>query len=276
LTQEAENLITRTRAAFSKNQTSEEHWNWVSVERRKLAEKSGEIRQSFPSVTAESVIQTGGKRCNAILSWGDGLKPYKANASADDRCSAMNDFRPMFDISELLQSSQVKVVEDWEGGAALQIQPDKVRQRSEDPAVRCAASIQATIKLDFATAFPQTIEGKVVDGGCDVQGEPVNQYGAAKAAPMRASFRKGASFRMEFKLQKDKFGNAANSFWICTNQHYLMPWDSENSVISYWGRQIPIHARGQQLVKDVVTRAQEFGAGSALKFNTNDEDLDQQ
>ncbi len=275
MTPEAENLLTRARAAFANNLASESHWNWVSIEKRQLAEKSGEIRQAFPAVTAESIIQSDGKRCNAVVSWGDGLKPYKANASSDERCYAMADFRPMFDVAELLQSAQVKVVEDWQAGAALQILPDKARQHSDNPAVRCAASIQAIVRLDFKTAFPQSIEGKVVDGGCDMQGSPVNQYGASAAVPMRASFRKGASFRMEFKFQKDKFGNAANSFWVCSNQHYLMPWDAANSVISYWGRQVPVQAHGQQLVKDVTTRAQEFGAGSQVKFDANEE-LDQQ
>lgn len=267
-------MLSRAQSAYSKNLTAEKHWSWVSNERRQLVEKSGEVRQTFPSVRAESVIQSSGQRCNAIVAWGDGLKPYKANASSDERCLAMADFRPMFDIAELLKSANVKVVEDWQAGAALEILPDKTRQRSDDPAARCAASIQAVIHLDYATAFPLYIEGKVVDGGCDLQGEAVNQYGPANASQMRASFRRGASFRMQFKLQADKFGNAANSFWICVSQHYLMPWDGANTVISYWGRQIPVRAHGQQLVKDVTTRAQEFGAGSTLKFTTNDEDFE--
>lgn len=271
MTPEAENLITRAQTAYSNNLASEKHWNWVSVEKRQLGEKSGEIRQTLPTVTAESVIQTNGGRCNAIVSWSDGLKPYKADASADERCGAMEGFRPLFDVGELLKSAQVKVVEDWQGGAALSILPDKARQHSDDPAVRCAASIRAVVRLDFATAFPQSIEGSVVDSGCDVQGTPTNQYGAANRTVMHASFRKGASFRMEFKLQRDKFGNPGNSYWICANQHYLMPWDGDNSVISYWGRQIAVNARAQQLVKDVTTKAQEFGAGSSLTFSTNDD-----
>lgn len=264
-------LLSRAANAFANNRASEQHWNWVSVEKRQLAEKSGEIRQSFPSVTAESVIQSNGNRCNAVVTWGDGLKPYKAGAGSDERCLAMSDFRPLFDVAELLKSSQVKVVEDWQAGAALSILPDKARQHSYDPSVRCAASIQAVIRLDYATAFPQSIEGKVVDGGCDLQAVAINQYGAASKTPMKTSFRKGASFRMEFKLQKDKFGNSANSFWICASQHYLMPWDADNSVIAYWGRQIAVRTRGQQLIKDVVTKAQEFGAGSSLKFDAADE-----
>jgi len=123
------------------------------------------------------------------------------------------------------------------------------------------------VKLDLATMFPQSVEGKVVETGCDQIAAPVVQYGKPTSTPMRAIFRKGASFRMEFKLQQDKFGKTANSFWICTNQHYLMPWDAENGLLVYWGRQVPVKAGGHQLVKDIETKAREFGAGSAVRYD---------
>jgi hypothetical protein len=264
---EALDLLAQASVAFDRNHVSEQHWNWTATEKRQLAGRSGDILQSFPAVTAESIIRSNGDRCNAVVKWGDGLTPYKMLADSDERCRAMDDFRAPFELQELLKSSQAQVLEEWEGGVALSILPDKTRQRSEDPAVRCAASIQAVVRLDLTTHFPQSIEGKVVDGGCEQRAAPVVQYGRAAAAPMRTIFRKGASFRMEFKLQRDKFGNANNSFWVCTNQHYLMPWDADNGLLVYWGRQLPVKAGGHQLVKDIETKAREFGAGSEVRFD---------
>ena len=268
---EALALLAKASSAFDANLAREGHWNWTAQEKRQLATHSGDIVQSLPSVTAESILQAGGNRCNAVVAWGDGLQPYKASADADERCRAMNDFRAPFEVAELLRGSQVKLVADWEGGAAISILPDKTRQHSEDPAIRCAASIEATIRLDLGSFFPRTIEGKVVGDGCEERGSPVVQYGNPTATPMRSTFRKGASFRMVFKLQKDKFANEANSFWICTTQHYLMPWDSDTSVLAYWGRQVRVKAGGRQLVKDIETQAREFGADSAVSFDSFDQ-----
>ena len=264
---EALDLLAKASTAFDGNHLREQHWNWTATEKRQLAGRSGDILQSFPAVTAESVIRSNGNRCNAVVKWGDGLTPYKLLADSDERCRAMDDFRAPYELQELLKSSQAQVLQEWEGGVALSILPDKTRQRSDDPAVRCAASIQAVVRLDLATHFPQSVEGKVVDGGCEQRAAPVVQYGRAAAAPMRTIFRKGASFRMEFKLQKDRFGNAGNSFWVCANQHYLMPWDADNGLLVYWGRQLPVKAGGHQLVKDIETKAREFGAGSEVRFD---------
>ena len=112
------------------------------------------------------------------MAWGDGLKPYKIAASADERCRAMDEFRAPFEVQELLRGAQVKMVEEWEGGAAISILPDKSGQRSSDPAIRCAASIEATVRLDLGSFFPRSIEGKVVGDGCEQRGAPVVQYGA--------------------------------------------------------------------------------------------------
>ena len=45
-------------------------------------------------------------------------------------------------------------------------------------------------------------------------------YETVTRQPMVSQFRKGASFRVVYALQKDKFDNPANSFWISTEQHY--------------------------------------------------------
>ena len=269
--QEALGLLAKVSAAYDANLAKESHWNWTAQEKRQLATRSGGIVQALPSVTAESVIRGDGNRCNAVVAWGDGLKPYKLSADADERCREMNEFRAPFEVQELLRSGQAKTVADWEGGAAILIEPDKGRQRSADPTIRCAASIEATVRLDHGSFFPRSIEGKVVADGCEYRGAPIAQYGRATNAPMRSTFRKGASFRMVFQLQKDKFGNESNSYWICSSQHYLMPWESDSAVIAYWGRQVLVKTGGQQLVKDIETRAREFGADSAVSFDSVDQ-----
>jgi len=269
--QEALGLLSKASAAYDSNMAREGHWNWTAQEKRELATRSGDVVQSLPTVTAESILRSDGARCNAVVAWGDGLKPFAIAAGADERCRAMDAFRAPFEVQELLRSSQAKTVADWEGGAAISILPDKNRQRSSDPAIRCAASIEATVRLDLGSYFPRSIEGKVVGDGCEEHGTPVSQYGRPANAQMRSTFRKGASFRMVFQLQKDKFGNEANSFWICSSQHYLMPWDGDNSVIAYWGRQVQVKTGGHQLVKDIETRAHEFGAASAVSFEVSDQ-----
>src|ERR1700679_471229 len=194
-TKEAVDLLAKASAAFDVNRTREPHWSWTATEKRELANRSGDILQSFPAVTAESLVRSDGNRCNAVVAWSDGLTPYKLLADSDERCRAMDEFRTPFELQELLRSSQVKVLEEWEGGVAISILPDKSRQASEDPAVRCAASIQAVVKLDLETMFPQSVEGKVVDNGCDQRVAPAAMNGKAAATPIRAIFRKGASFR---------------------------------------------------------------------------------
>jgi hypothetical protein len=85
---------------------------------------------------------------------------------------------------------------------------------------------------------------------------------------MVSQFRKGATFLVVYGLQKDKFDNPANSFWISTEQHYSQPWDADARVIYYWGRQVTVgRTVGHRLVKDIKTTAQEFGAGSQLRFD---------
>jgi hypothetical protein len=264
-TKEAVDLLAKASAAFDVNRTREPHWNWTATEKRELASRSGDILQSFPAVTAESVVRSDGNRCNAVVAWSDGQTPNKLLADSDERCRAMDEFRTPFQLQELLKSSQVKVLEEWEGGVAISILPDKSRQASEDPAVRCAASIQAVVKLDLETMFPQTVEGKVVENGCDQRVAPVAMNGKA---PVRAIFRKGASFRIEFKLQQAKAGSNANSYWVCASQHYLMPWDAENGSLVYWGRQVPVKAGGRQLVKDIEVKAREFQPGSEAGADT--------
>ena len=123
-------------------------------------------------------------------------------------------------------------------------------------------------ELDATTFFPVRIEGDVTESGCDGEFQPVVHYETVTRQPMVSQFRKGAAFRVTYALQKDKFDNAANSFWISTEQHYEQPWNSDARVLYYWGRQVPVkRSTGHRLVKDIKTTAKEFGAGSQLRFD---------
>ena len=65
-----------------------------------------------------------------------------------------------------------------------------------------------------ATFFPVRIEGEVTESGCNGEFQPVVHYETVTRQPMVSQFRKGATFRVAYALQKDKFDNPANSFWI--------------------------------------------------------------
>jgi hypothetical protein len=261
-------LLAKAVAAFENNRKNEKHWNWTILETRHLLNKSGASLQSFPSVTSESVIQSDGRRCNALTAWGDGREPYMKDADPDERCQAFNAIGTPFQVSLLLGSANAKLIDRSASAIRISVLPDRSRAKAPDYGVRCAASIKATIQLDPATFFPIRIEGEVAESGCDGEFQPVVHYETISRQPMVSQFRKGASFRVVYELQKDKFDNPANSFWISTEQHYVQPWNSDARVLYYWGRQVPANrAAGHRLVKDIKTTAREFGAGSQLRFD---------
>jgi hypothetical protein len=261
-------LLAKAVEAFENNQKSEKHWNWNIVETRHLLSKSGEMLQSFPSVTSESVIRSNGRRCNALTAWGDGREPYMKDADPDERCQAFDALGTPFQVALLLKSANAKLIDRSASEIRISVVPDHSRTKSRDYNVRCAASIKATIELDARTFFPVRIEGDVAESGCDGEFRPVVHYETVTRQPMVSQFRKGAAFRVAYALQTDKFDNPANSFWISTEQHYEQPWNSDARVLYYWGRQVPVtHSTGQRLVKDIRTTAKEFGAGSQLRFD---------
>ena len=266
---EAAALLTKAAEAYRSNQQRQEHWNWNIHETRKLLDKAGNALQTFPSVTSESIIRTGGKRCNAILAWGDGKTPYMVDADPDARCQAMDAIRAPFQVETVLRSSKVKLQSQSAGGITLAISPDKSKLKDRDFDVRCAASIQATVRLDPASFFPAWFEGEVVESGCDLKSNPVTQYAAVQAGPASSTFRKSARFRMEFVLQKDKFQNPANSFWICVRQEFDQPWNSDAHYLYYWGRQVAVRnpAAGHRFIKEIQTTAKEFGVDTQLRFD---------
>ena len=264
---EAAALLAKSVEAFQRNLANEKHWNWSSSEKRQIMDRSGVVLQTMPEVRSESIIMTDGKRCNAVTYWGDGRQPYLKDAPADDRCVAYTALGTPFNVALLLKSGNARITSRSADSVTIAVSPDKSRQKDADLNMRCAASIAATIRLDAKTSFPLSIDGKVVDRGCDTAFQPVMHDRPITRGPLSANFRKSASFRVIWALQKDRFDNPANSFWITTEQHYDQPFSSEMTVLYYWGRQFQVRTdKGRRLVKDVITTAQEFGVGSQITF----------
>ena len=263
----AAGLLAKAVAAFEHNLENETHWNWTSTETRAVADKAGKVLQRFPSVTSESVILGNGRRCNAVTSWGDHHEPYLKDAAPEDRCQAYNAIGTPFQVALLLKSTNARVTARSAEAITIAVSPDKSRQKNPEYSVRCAASIEAEIQLDPATSFPLSIEGRVVDSGCNGDFVPVMHDTPITRGPMSSNFRKGARFHVTYALQKDRFDNPANAFWISKEQHYDQPLEQDAGVLYFWGRQFPIRTiDGHRLIKDVSTTAQEFGAGSQLTF----------
>jgi len=259
-------LLAKSVEAFRNNAPKAKNWNWQTVESRELVDRSGKTVQRFPAVTSESILRSDGRRCNAVASWGDGRKPYLADADPDERCQAMTGIEPPFPPLGVLLSVRGKVLDMTAGVITVAVEPDKSRLRDPNFELRCGASIRATVRLDATTFFPLRMEGEVVESGCDSTFTAVNHYESMTRAPMTASFRKGSSFSVEWRLEKDKTGDPGRNYWIAAAQHYSQPWNNDNRVIYYWGRQIPVLHEGHRLIKDLKTTAQEFVVGSELVF----------
>jgi len=257
-------LLAKAASAFERNQRQEMHWNWTAAETRTLLGNGG-VEQKLPDVTVESVIRTDGRRCNAVLSWGDGTTPYLIDSDADSRCQATEAFRPPFEIAELLKGGKVRVLSHPPEATVLSIVPDTLRQRSTDPEVSCAASIRATIQLDPATSFPFQIEGEVAASGCAATAIVPLHYGTEDFVNTRRGFGKGAKFRMTFELQPDRFQHPERSFWIRVFERYDMPLVARVGAMVVWGRRFPLLYGMQRVVKESRTTAREFGAEATMR-----------
>lgn len=263
---DAVTILAKAVDAFRKNEPKQKHWNWQTVETRQLVDRSGNAVQKFPEVTSESVIRGDGRRCNAVLAWGDGRKPYLADADPDERCQAMEAIRPPFPPVGVLLNHRAKALSKSPAMVTIAIEPDKSKLKDPNSDTRCGASIRATVTLDAVTSFPLRIEGEVAESGCDGSWMPVNHYETMTRAPMSSNFRKGSTFRVEWSLEKDKTGDPEKNYWIITTQHYSQPWNNGPTVLYYWGRQLPVKREGHRLIKDTRTTAQEFVVGSELVF----------
>jgi len=259
-------LLAKAVEAFRANVPKQKNWNWQTAESRQLVDRSAKPLQRFPSVISESILRSDGRRCNAVSSWGDGRKPYLADADPDERCQAMSGIEPAFPPLGVLLSQRGKVMEKTADAITIAVEPDKSKLRDPNFEIRCGASIRATARLDAATLFPLSMEGEVVESGCDSTFNAVNHYETMTRAPMTSNFRKGSTFQVEWTLQKDKTGDPGKNYWIASEQHYSQPWNNENRVLYYWGRQVPVLREGHRLIKDLKTTAQEFVVGSELIF----------
>jgi len=110
--QSAPDLLAKALAAFAANHNQQTHWNWTTAETRVVIDGKGRELQHLPDVMAESVIRKDGRRCNAVLSWGDGLAPYALGGEPDARCGGVDPLEVPFRVESLLRSTRVKLVKD--------------------------------------------------------------------------------------------------------------------------------------------------------------------
>ncbi len=260
----AADLLAKAHAAFEQNRLQESHWNWTTTQNHSLLDGNGREVRQLPSVTVESVIRQDGTRCVAVTSWGDGVPPYKMNEDADTRCGGQDPIEPPLRVEALLQSGRAKQLD----GTTIALLHDRARVHDQRPEVRCTASIEGTVHLDPATYFPVRIEGKIVDTGCQSDTWSELHYGGDPVrTPSKRGLFKGTSFRLEFALQADKYGNPANSYWISTAQHWNRPF-GEIAGIIYFNRRFAVNVRNAAWVTDTKTTAQEFGVQSQTRFDT--------
>jgi hypothetical protein len=260
----AADLLEKAQAAFDRNREQEPHWNWTTIQNHTVTDRAGHILRRLPDVMVESVIRQDGRRCNAVLSWGDGVAPYKLNEDADVRCGGQDPVEPPLRVESLLRSLKVKLVDSY----TIAIRHDKARVHDSRPEVRCTASVEGTVQLDPATYFPVHLEGTLVDTGCEGDTWAELHYGGepVKLTSHRGLL-KGTSFRLDFALQRDKYGNPANSYWIPTGQHWNRPFPEAAGVV-YYNRRFEVNLRNAAWVTDSRTAAQEFGVQSLTRFDT--------
>jgi hypothetical protein len=267
---DASALLAKARSAFIENRAHERHWTWTTTTTRSIIDKHDNVLEQIPSVTVESPIRSDGKRCNAVLAWGDGREPYLANADADARCTVEQESQDPFRVEALLASSHVKIRSRSGAAITLAIEVDKAAMASSDPTRRCVGSVQATVQIDPATFYPTHIEVKAVESGCEQQILAQNHYDDHPVTPAVSAFRKGSVLRLEYGLQRAKAGNAGNDYWICAHRHVVNPMRGNTRALIVWGRRIELTSFGgdRSIVVDATTVANELATESTLKFET--------
>jgi hypothetical protein len=265
----AADLLLKAQSAFEQNQERELHWNWNTSEDYTVLNSAHNLIQRLPSVTAESVIRIDGRRCNAVLEWGDGVPPYKLNESADVRCSGQDPVKPPLRVDSLLKFAHATLTATSADSYTLTIRHDKARLHDSEPEVRCTASVEATVKLDRATFFPIHLEGRLVDTGCEGESSSELHYGEEQLSrPSKRALFKGTTFRMEFAFQPDRYGHPENGYWICTEQYWSSPIAQAGGVV-YFNRRVALTpvVKSGFLVKEIHTQAQEFGVRSLTRYD---------
>ena len=267
---DARELLSKAGDAFRANREHERFWNWTTTTTRSVINPGGRALERIPSVTVESPIRSDGRRCNAVLAWGDGREPYLAGASADDRCKVEQEVHELLNEASILDSARVRVRSRSRDEITLAVALDKEGIMSRDPFRRCTASLEGRIVLDAATFFPKLFDLRVVGSGCQQMVGVVNHYDGRPISSAMSTFRRGAGVRWEYELQRDKQNNAARDCWICVRRHSLRPLMEQARTLIIWCRPIELRSfgRGRRILIDANTTASELAADVTLKFST--------
>jgi len=269
--QDGVELLAKAHTAFVENSDPARFWTWTVVTTRTIVGKDGKVLEGLPSVTIESPIRSDGKRCNAVLAWGDGREPYLANASADERCKVEEEQTTLLPLTDLLASRQAKVESRSASSITLAIHPDKASMESEDPVKRCVASVEATIEIDAASFFPKRIDNRVPNSNCEQKHtSATDHYDGAELHNVMNGYTKGTEMRLEYTAQKDKLGDAHKDYWLFTLRHSERPLPKSSGGIVIAGRLFKLNSIGtdRRMVTDSSATGSELSAESILKFGT--------
>jgi hypothetical protein len=136
--------------------------------------------------------------------------------------------------------------------------PSKPRYASiQPPSFPCASKARSWIPVAKGTLLQELHYGEAQPQG-----------------PFHRLLRKGTTFRLEYVLQPDKFGNQSNSYWISVDQHWSRPFQQNADGVVYSNRMIKLarNIPGPRLIQDSQTTAREFGAESVTRFETADKE----
>jgi hypothetical protein len=269
--QDAGGLLAKAHTAFVENSAHARFWNWTVVSTRTIMGKDGKVLEELPSVTVESPIRSDGKRCNAVLAWGDGREAYLANASADERCAVEKEQTDLLPLTELLESKQVKVRSRTESTITLAIREDKASMESADPVKRCVASVEATIEIDAASFFPKGIDIRVPSANCEQKHvTATDHYDGAVLHNVMNGYMKGTHLRLDYEALRDKGGDALKDYWLCTKRYSERPLQKSSTGIVVSGRLFELKSRGADrlMIIDGSATGSELSAESVLKFAT--------
>jgi hypothetical protein len=269
--EDAHALLAKARTALLQNRERERFWAWSTTTTRRITSRDGRVIEEIPSVTVESPIRSDGRRCNAVLAWGDGREPYLANAAADARCTVEQETRDLVNEDSILASAHVRVRSRSRTAIVLSFDRDPSLIDSQDPGRRCLASLRGAIEVDPVSFFPRVIDLEVAGHGCEQLVPVVNHYDEQPVRSAMSTFRKGATARWEYQLQKDKAGNAGRDYWICVRRHSVRPLPDYARVLIVWGRRFELTSfeKNRLAVIDATTTASELSADVVLKFGTD-------
>jgi hypothetical protein len=271
--QDAVTILAKARAAFLENRERERFWNWTTVTERSITDKNRNVLDKLPSTTVESPIRGDGKRCNALLAWGDGVEPYLSTATPEERCAVQEENGHLFREEAFLASRRVKLQSQTASAITLSISEDKERMHDPDAAVRCLASVYGIVRIDPASYFPFEIELNMPTSNCLRRLDSVaNHYDEAELKNINNGETKGTTVSEHYELQKDKAGDRSKDFWICARRHGVRPLEKNAQLFIVSGRQFPLTpASDRKIIVDSRTFATELAAESLIKFETEKE-----